>query len=133
MKAVKASLTRGLPHTANVLACDNSGARILRIISVRNAKTVKGRKPTATIGDYVMCSVVEGKPEMRKTVVPAIIVRQRMPYRRLDGTRVRFEDNAAVVIKDDLGNPKGTMIKGPIAKEAADRWPLVAKIASIVI
>ena len=133
MKAVKASITRGLPHTANVLACDNSGARILRIISVKNAKTVKGRKPTAGIGDYVMCSVVEGKPEMRKQVVPAIIVRQRMPYRRLDGTRIRFEDNAAVVIKDDLGNPKGTMIKGPIAKEAAERWPLVAKIAGMII
>ena len=133
MKGVKATLTRGLPHTANVLACDNSGARILRIISVKNSKTVKGRKPSASVGDYVMCSVVEGKPEMRKQVVAAIIVRQRMPYRRLDGVRIRFEDNAAVVIKDEMGNPKGTMIKGPIAKEAADRWPLVAKIASIII
>ena len=133
MKAVKASITRGLPHTANVFACDNSGARILRIISVKNAKTVKGRKPSAAIGDYVMCSVVDGKPDMRKQVVPAVIVRQRMPYRRLDGTRIRFEDNAAVVLKDEMGNPKGTMIKGPIAKEAADRWPLVAKIASSII
>ncbi len=133
MKGVKARLTRGLPHTANVLACDNSGARILRIISVKNAKTVRGRKPSASVGDYVMCSVVEGKPEMRKTVVAAIVVRQRMPYRRLDGTRIRFEDNAAVVIKDEMGNPKGTMIKGPIAKEAAERWPLVAKIAGMII
>ncbi len=133
MKGVKARLTRGLPHTANVLACDNSGARILRIISVKNAKTVKGRKPSASVGDYVMCSVVEGKPEMRKQVVAAIIVRQRMPYRRLDGVRIRFEDNAAVVIKDEMGNPKGTMIKGPIAKEAAERWPLVAKIAGMII
>lgn len=133
MKGVKARLTRGLPHTANVFACDNSGARILRIISVKNAKTVKGRKPSASVGDYVMCSVVEGKPEMRKQVVAAIIVRQRMPYRRLDGVRIRFEDNAAVVIKDEMGNPKGTMIKGPIAKEAADRWPLVAKIAGMIV
>jgi|SRR3990172_7842854 large subunit ribosomal protein L14 len=133
MKGVKARLTRGLPHTANVLACDNSGARILRIISVKNAKTVKGRKPSASVGDYVMCSVVEGKPEMRKQVVAAIIVRQRMPYRRLDGVRIRFEDNAAVVIKDEMGNPKGTMIKGPIAKEAAERWPLVAKIAGMIV
>jgi large subunit ribosomal protein L14 len=133
MKGVKARLTRGLPHTANVTACDNSGARILRIISVKTAKTVKGRKPSASVGDYVMCSVVEGKPEMRKQVVPAIIVRQRMPYRRLDGTRIRFEDNAAIVLKDEMGNPKGTMIKGPIAKEAAERWPLVAKIAGMII
>lgn len=133
MKALKASISRGLPHTANITACDNSGARILRIISIKTAKTVKGRKPSAAIADYVACAVVEGKPEMRKQVVQAIIVRQKMPYRRLDGTRIRFEDNAAVVVKDELGNPKGTMIKGPIAKEAAERWPLVAKIASIVI
>lgn len=133
MKAVKARVTRGLPHTANVVACDNSGARILRIISVRNAKTVKGRKPSAAIGDYVMCSVVEGRPDMRKTVVAAVIVRQRMPYRRRDGMRIRFEDNAAVVLKDEMGNPKGTMIKGPIAKEASERWPMVSKIASSVV
>ena len=133
MKAVKARITRGLPHTANVVAADNSGARILRIISVRGAKTVKGRKPSAGVGDYVMCSVVQGKPDMRKQVVAAVIVRQRMPYRRRDGMHVRFEDNAAVVIKDDLGNPKGTMIKGPIAKEASERWPLVSKIASSIV
>jgi large subunit ribosomal protein L14 len=133
MKGVKARLTRGLPHTANVLAADNSGARILRIISVKNAKTVKGRKPSASVGDYVMCSVVEGKPDMRKQVVAAVIVRQRMPYRRSDGIHIRFEDNAAVVLKDEMGNPKGTMIKGPIAKEAAERWPLVAKIAGMII
>ena len=133
MKAVKARLTRGLPHTANVVAADNSGARTLRIISVKTAKTVKGRKPSASVGDFVMCSVVEGKPEMRKQVVPAIIIRQRMPYMRRDGVRIRFEDNAAVVLKDEMGNPKGTMIKGPMAKEACERWPLVAKIASIVV
>ena len=133
MKAVKANITKGLPHTANILACDNSGARILRIISVRGAKTVLGRNPSAGIGDYVMCSVIQGKPEMRKTVVAAVIVRQKMPYKRPDGTRVRFDDNAAVLIKDDLGNPKGTVIKGPIAKEAAERWPLVSKIASSIL
>ena len=133
MKAVKARITRGLPHTANVVAADNSGARILRIISVRGAKTVKGRKPSAGVGDYVMCSVVQGRPDMRKQVVAAVIVRQRMPYRRRDGMHVRFEDNAAVVIKDALGNPKGTMIKGPIAKEASERWPLVSKIASSIV
>jgi len=47
--------------------------------------------------------------------------------------RIKFEDNAAVVLKDDKGNPKGTIIKGPVAKEAADRWPGVAKLASIIL
>ena len=70
---------------------------------------------------------------MRKTVVPAIIVRQRKEFRRPDGIRVRFEDNAAVVLKDEKGNPKGTIFKGPIAKEVADRWPAVAKVASMIL
>ena len=66
-------------------------------------------------------------------VVPAVIVRQKKEYRRPDGTRVCFEDNAAVVLKDEKGSPKGTIFKGPIAKEAAERWPEIAKVASIVI
>lgn len=133
MKAIKASIVRALPHTANVVVCDNSGARILRIISVYGHKTVKGRQSSAAIGDLVNGSVVEGKQDIRKTVVQAVVVRQKKEYRRLDGTRIKFEDNAVALIKDDLGNPKGTMIKGPIAKEAADRWPAVSKIASMII
>jgi large subunit ribosomal protein L14 len=70
---------------------------------------------------------------MRKQVVFAVIVRQKREYRRPDGTRVKFEDNAAVVLKDDKGNPKGTIFKGPIAKEAAGRWPAVSKVASIIV
>ena len=122
-----------LPHCARIFACDNSGARILKIISIKTMKTVKGRKPSGGIGDYIMASVVDGKPEMRKQVVAAVIVRQKKPIRRLDGTRVKFEDNAAVVLKDEMGNPKGTMIKGPIAKEVSERWPAVAKIASLIL
>ncbi len=133
MKAIKASIVRALPHTANVNVCDNSGARILRIISVPSHKTVKGRQCSAAIGDLVHGAVVEGKQDIRKTVVQAVVVRQKKAYRRLDGTHVCFEDNAVALIKDDLGNPKGTMIKGPIAKEAADRWPAVSKIASMIV
>jgi large subunit ribosomal protein L14 len=70
---------------------------------------------------------------MRKQVVFGIIVRQKKEYRRPNGERIKFEDNAAIVLKDDKGNPKGTMFKGPIAKEVADRWPLVAKVASMVL
>ena len=61
------------------------------------------------------------------------VVRQKKEYRRPDGTRIKFEDNAAVVLKDEKGNPKGTMLKGAIAKEACDRWPGIAKLASIVV
>ena len=87
----------------------------------------------AGIGDLVMASVTKGKPDIRKQVVFAVIVRQKKEYRRPDGTRIKFEDNSAVVLKDDAGNPKGTIFKGPIAKEACDRWPGVAKIANMIV
>lgn len=70
---------------------------------------------------------------MRKTTVLAVIVRQKKEYRRPDGMRIKFEDNAAVVLKDDKGNPKGTIFKGPIAREAAERYPGIAKIATIIV
>lgn len=133
MKAVKANVTRALPSQAWVETCDNSGAKILKIVAVKGHKTVRGRIPAAGVGDLVMCAVKKGKLEMRKTVVPAVIVRQKKEYRRPDGMRVKFEDNAAVVLKDEKGNPKGTIFKGPIAKEAADRWPAVAKVASAIV
>jgi large subunit ribosomal protein L14 len=133
MKAIKSKITRALPVQAEIPTCDNSGAKMIRIVSVKGHKTVRGRIPAAGIGDLVMASVKKGKLEMRKTVVPAIIVRQKKSFRRPDGTRVSFEDNAAVVLKDDKGNPKGTIFKGPIAKEVAERWPAVAKVANIIV
>jgi len=133
MKSIKGRMTRGIPTGAWVTACDNSGAKILKVFSVVGLKTRKGRAPAAGVGDLVMASVKRGRPDMRKQVVFAIIVRQRRPYRRADGTRVKFEDNAAIVLKDDKGNPKGTIFKGPIAKEVAIRWPAAAKVASVIL
>jgi large subunit ribosomal protein L14 len=133
MQAVKARVTRGLPAGTLIKTCDNSGAKILKIFGVKGHKTVKGRVPAAGVGDLVIASVKSGKPDIRKQVVFAVIVRQKKEYRRADGTRIKFEDNAAVVLKDDKGNPKGTIFKGAIAKEACDRWPGVAKLASIIV
>lgn len=133
MKPFTSNITNGIQAGTLVDTCDNSGAKILRIISVKNKNTVKKRRPQGGIGDLVVASVVKGKPEIRKQVVLAIIVRQRKEFQRADGTRVQFEDNAAVVVKDDAGNPKGTIFKGPIAKEVAGRWPFVAKVASILV
>lgn len=133
MKAIKSSVTNGLQVGSYVETCDNSGAKLIKITGVKRKKTVKGRVPGAGVGDMVICAVKKGKPDMRKTVVIGIVVRQRKEFRRPDGTRVSFEDNAVVVCKDDKGNPKGTIFKGPIAKEAAMRWPAVAKIASIIL
>ncbi len=133
MKSIKATIPKSLPHGARVETCDNSGAKVLKIFSVKGHKTLKGKMPSARVGDLVQASVVKGKPDMRKTVVWAIIVRQKKEYKRLDGTRIKFEDNAAVVLKDDKGNPKGTIFKGPIAKEACERWPGIAKVASMIV
>jgi len=133
MKANKSRVTRALPVGSKMEACDNSGAKVVQLISVKGHKTVRRRLSSAGVGDLVTVSVVKGKPEMRKQVVQAIIVRQKKEYRRPDGLRVKFEDNAAVVLKDEKGNPKGTIFKGPIAKEATERWPAIAKIASMVV
>lgn len=133
MKAVKATITRGLQKGSYVDTCDNSGAKILKIFAVKKSKTVHGRNPYCGVGDMVMASVVKGRPDMRKQVVLAVIVRQRKEYRRPNGMRVKFEDNAAVVLKDDKGNPKGTLFKGPLAKEACDRYPAISKLAPIAL
>ena len=133
MKAVKANTVRALNHYAQIATCDNSGAKMLKVTSVKKHKTVKGRYPAAGIGDMITASVKSGKPDMRKQAVLAVIVRQKKEYKRADGTRIKFEDNAAVVVKDDQGNPKGTMIKGPVAKEACERWPGIAKQATIIV
>lgn len=133
MKAIKGTIIKALPLQAYVSTCDNSGAKVIKIVSVKGHKTVKGRISAAGVGDLVLASVKKGKLDMRKTVVSAVIVRQRKEYRRPDGTRIKFEDNAAVVLKDEKGNPKGTIFKGPIAKEVAERWPAVAKLASMIV
>ncbi len=133
MKAVAATIVKSLPLGAEIETCDNSGAKLLKIFSVHGHKTVHGQSPAAGIGDLVMASVKKGRPDMRKQVVLAVIVRQKKEYRRPDGVRIKFEDNAAVVLKDDKGNPKGTIFKGPLAKEACSRWPAVAKLASIIV
>jgi large subunit ribosomal protein L14 len=133
MQAHKARVTKGLQKGSTVATCDNSGAKMIKIVSIKKTKTTKKRNPACGVGDLVLAAVKKGKPEMRKQVVFAVIVRQKKEYRRPDGMRIRFEDNAAVVLKDDKGNPKGTIFKGPIAKEAAARWPGVSKVASIII
>lgn len=133
MKGLTAKATRGLNIGANVTAADNSGARIVRITSVRGGKTVHGRQQYVKIADWVKVSVRKGDPKMKGEVFDAVVVRMKKPYRRLTGERVAFTDNAVVLLKDDKGNPKGTQVKGPIAKEAADRWPFVAKIAKMIL
>ncbi len=132
MKGVAARVTRGLPVGARLVCADNTGAKELEIIAVRGYHGVRRRLPAAGGGDMVIVSVKKGTIEMRKKVFPAVIIRQRMPYRRADGIRVMFEDNAAIITSPQ-GDPRGSIIKGPVAKEAAERWPKIAAKATIIV
>ncbi|MBS3117993.1 uL14 family ribosomal protein [Candidatus Woesearchaeota archaeon] len=133
MKAVKSRVGRAIPVGSRIETCDNSGAKVVKIFTVFRHKTVRRRRQAAGVGDLIMGSVVKGRPDMRKQVVLGIVVRQKKEYQRPSGERIKFEDNALVVLKDNKGNPKGTIFKGPIAKEAAERWPGVGKVAGAVV
>jgi large subunit ribosomal protein L14 len=132
MKAVPGSMTRGLPVGARLTVADNTGAKIVQIITVPKYHGVHRRYPSAGIADLVVVSVKKGTPEMRKQVLYGVIIRQRRPFRRPDGTMVAFDDNA-VVITTDTGEAKGTEIKGPVAREAAERWAQIAAKASNIV
>ena len=125
-------INTGLQVGSYVTVADNSGAKEVMIIGVPGYKGRLRRIPPAGVGDLVVVTVKKGTPEMRKQIFKAVIVRQKRPYRRPDGTWVSFEDNAVVIVTPE-GTPKGSEIRGPIAKEAAERWPQIASIATIIV
>jgi len=132
MIGMKAKRPRALNAGARLDCVDNTGARQIEIISVKKYRGVKNRHPKAGIGDMLVVSVKKGSPEMRKQVLNAVVIRQKKEYRRPDGLRVSFEDNAAVITDLD-GIPKGTEIKGPVAREVAERFSKIATAASIIV
>ena len=98
---------------------DNTGAKELKCIRVLGGST----RRYGNIGDVIVCSVRKAAPggQVKKgDVVKAVIVRSRKGLRRADGSYVRFDENAAVIIKEDK-TPKGTRIFGPVARELRDR------------
>ena len=132
MKAITSKVSKSLPIGARLKCVDNTGAREVEIISVKGFKGVRRRLATAGVGDMVVISVKKGTADMRREVTTAVVVRQKKEYRRANGLRVKFEDNAAVIITED-GVLKGSEIRGPIAKEAADIWPAIGSAASIIV
>ena len=125
-------ITRGLPVGAQLVASDNSGARVLNLIAVKGASTRLNRIPSAQIGDIVICSVVKGNQKIRRQIVHAIIVRQIQRYKRFDGSWISFSDNAAVVVNEN-GDLKASEIRGAVAKECAEKWPRLASAATMII
>ena len=100
-------------------AADNSGAKELKCIRVLGGST----RRYGNIGDVIVCSVRKAAPggQVKKgDVVKAVIVRSVKGLRRADGSYIRFDENAAVIIKDDK-NPRGTRIFGPVARELRDK------------
>ncbi len=100
-------------------AADNSGAKELKCIRVLGGSTRK----YGNIGDVIVCSVRKAQPGggvKKGDVVKAVIVRTVKGLRRADGSYIRFDENAAVIIKEDK-NPKGTRIFGPVARELRDK------------
>ena len=133
MKAIKSTVTQGLSIGSKVHTCDNSGAKLARVVAVKHKKTTKRQVAGAGVGDMVIVSVLTGRQDMVHQVVPAVVVRQRQEFKRPNGVRVTFEDNSIVICKDEKGNPKGTILKGPVAKEACIRFPGISKIASVIV
>jgi len=125
-------ITRGLVAGSELKCTDNTGARVLRLIQAMGYKGRLRRYPSATIGDKITVSVRQGSPDMRKKIFQAVIVRQRRSYRRVDGVWVQFEDNAAVIITPE-GEMKGSEIRGPVAREAAERWPRIASASNMIV
>ena len=124
------SLTRHSPLRANLPL--SAGAKNLFIVAVTNIQGRLNRLPKAGIGDMVLCSVKKGKPELRKKLMPCIVVRQRKAWRRKDGVCLYFEDNAGVIV-NPKGEMKGSAITGPVAKECADLWPRISSNAGSIL
>eukprot|EP01083_Nonionella_stella_P088124 245411_1 len=127
----KFKISCGLPCGALLNCADNSGAKNLYIFGVKGYQGRLNRMPTASVGDMIIVSVKKGKPDLRKKVLNAVVVRQRKIWRRKDGTWIYFEDNAGCII-NDKGEMKGSAITGPVAKECAELWPKIASKASSV-
>ena len=122
----------GLPVGAVINCADNSGAKNLYIIAITRIKGRLNRLPAAGPGDMILATVKKGKPELRKKVITAIIIRQKKAWRRKDGVFISFEDNAGV-IANPKGELKGSAITGPVAKECADLWPKIASTANCIL
>lgn len=131
-RLVKPRTSYGVSNGTRLFITDNSGAKIAKIINVDQSKTRQRRLPKATVGDVVTVTIKKGKPELRGNILKAVVVRQRRIFRRIDGTRLCFEDNAGVIITPE-GDPKGTEIRGPIAREAAEMFPRLASISSLIV
>ncbi len=109
-----------IQHETRLKVADNTGARELLVIHVTGGSTRK----YGHVGDIVVATVKSATPQgsvKKSDVVKAVIVRCAKEWRREDGSTIRFDDNAAVILDTDGQNPKGTRIFGPVARELREK------------
>ncbi|MGZ9755345.1 50S ribosomal protein L14 [Mycoplasma sp. 394] len=114
---------------ANV--ADNSGAKEIGVIRILGG----AKKKVANIGDIIVCSVKKAIPTgmvKEGQVVKAVVVRSRYGIHRNNGSYIRFDDNAVVLLKEDL-TPRGTRVFGPVARELRDKFPKIVSLAPEVL
>ena len=132
MKGIPGKVTAGLPTQAKLDCVDTTGEKVVLLINVLKKGGVARRYTSAGVGDMIRVTVRRGTPERRRQIFDAVIVRQARPFRRADGTWVQFEDNACV-ITNRKGEVEGSDIKGPVSREAAERWPRIAATAKQIV
>ncbi|MDO9522913.1 MAG: 50S ribosomal protein L14 [Methanocorpusculum sp.] len=132
MRGLTSKIPRALQTGSKMVCADNTGARVVQIVSVFGYHGVKNRQPKMGLGDLATVTVKKGTPDMRKKLVRAVVVRQKKEFRRPNGLRVSFEENAMILLNEN-GDPRGTDIKGPVAREVAERFPKVGSMATIII
>ncbi|MBN2256424.1 MAG: 50S ribosomal protein L14 [Anaerolineaceae bacterium] len=109
-----------IQHETRLKVADNTGARELLVIHVAGGST----RRFAGVGDIVVATVKSATPQgsvKKSEIVKAVIVRTAKEWRREDGSSIRFDDNAAVILDTDGQNPKGTRIFGPVARELREK------------
>jgi large subunit ribosomal protein L14 len=118
-----------------VTVADNTGAKVGRVFKVLGGS----KRRYSQLGDVVIISIQTAEPRKavkKKDVVKAVVVRQRKPYRRANGSYIRFDDNAVVIIEKqgkEMG-PKGNRVFGPVARELTERgWQNVASLAPEIV
>lgn len=116
-----------------VKIADNTGGKIGRIFKVPGGS----KKRYAELGEVVVLSIQVAEPKKavkKKEVCQAVVVRQRKPYRRADGSYVRFDDNAVVLLEKDKQDPRGTRVFGPIPRELVERgYQRIASLAPEIV
>lgn len=113
----------------NLVVADNSGARVVRVFRIYGGS----HRKSCSVGDIVQCAVKDAIPNgkvKKSDVVKAVIVRTSYPIERKDGSTIRFDDNACVIINEDK-TPVGTRVFGPVARELREKGESFMKIVSL--